>query len=392
MKILLRVLTVVLGVLFSLNLNAADLPCDCPKLACDPCSRETGVKFYSEKCGPNSSKMRSCGRPNCVPLTETTETCPVLPQVSGGLTEPVVVKPKVTEANVEDDRARVGHVKVIKGEVQIKSDGGKLTTVSHDTELRERETLIASADSAALIDLEGGNKIHVHPATEVEVKEHKDPKVENSRRTLINLIKGKIRNQVEQKYNGKTSTYRVLSKGAVAGVRGTDFVISQTQDSKFETRIETLSGRVRLSDLDDKQAVNLKAGEGVVFVSEVPTDTSLEEFAVKGKFSPVFKITAERLAELDKESRVDVAKAKIRPAAEQVHICRAPKAYFNQCAWGCVGNAEGQKNCRTDKVGVSCVRRRCNANGDWAEETTLPQTQGALACPGQGFTVKACDY
>ncbi|NJL23792.1 MAG: hypothetical protein HC902_00490 [Calothrix sp. SM1_5_4] len=96
----------------------------------------------------------------------------------------------------------------------------------------------------------------------MQIKEYKDQDIKESRKALLNLIKGKIRNQVEQKYKSKTSYYRVQTRAAVAGVRGTDFVIEHNEGKQIETRVETLGGRVILASLDEKTAREILRGEG----------------------------------------------------------------------------------------------------------------------------------
>ncbi len=92
------------------------------------------------------------------------------------------------------------------------------------------------------------------------------------------------------------------------------------------------------------------------------------------------------------ESRVDLAKGLSRKAKRDVEICDRPKGFFNQCAWTCVGNPSGEKNCRVELPQVSCVRTRCNANGKWADEKKLPLNEAKGMCPATGATVKPCDY
>src|SRR5690606_24014401 len=125
------------------------------------------------------------------------------------------------------------------------------------------------------------------PDTALELKEFKDQHSETSRKAMLNLIRGKIRNQVEQKYNGKTSYYRVVTKGAVAGVRGTDFVVEHHEGVKMETRVETLEGQVVMMNLDQTESRVVAKGEGAVYIAPMPTAS---DFIVRGKLSEVYKL------------------------------------------------------------------------------------------------------
>lgn len=337
--------------------------CDCPTLACDPCSVERGISFYSEKCGSAGEKVKSCARPTCIPIDQPTKECPVLPNAQLGPREPVVVSlPKVEEVIESRAPNRVGQVKVLRGSVTITRADGKKVVIDKEADLRENDNLQVSTGSGALLQMEGGNKVHVHPDTEMVVKEFVEPKSENSRKSLIHLLKGKIRNQLEQKYNGKTSYFKVSTKGAVAGVRGTDFVVEYDEVGLKGSRFQTLEGKVMVSSHDGQQTKAVRGGEGLVVNAEQ-------------KFLPVYKIPTDQMKTLDEDSRVDLAKRKAE--VESSDICKAPAGKLDQCSWR--------------KKSGACVRTRCNANGLWAEETQLPASRSA-DCPASGDRVADCDY
>lgn len=360
----------------------AENSCECPTLGCDPCSFSEGVTFFTEKCGPRDSKVKSCARPTCIPLDQATAECPNPPKAGSGPREPVVIADtKVIDANEDKSAPKVGRVKVIKGSVSIVTEEGRKKVVGRDSIVRETETVIAANDSAAVVEFDGGNKMHVHPETEVTIKEFKDQDDKKARRALFKLIKGKIRNQVEQKYNGKTSYFKVETKGAVAGVRGTDFVITLVESEMIETRVETLDGKVRLTGEDESgEAREISRGEGATFTADPKAVAkNAKEFFSGGTLSPIYKINEDQLKELDFDSRVDVAKAKSRKGKGQreTQICKNPGGFFDQCYW--------------HKADGKCVRQRCNGNGQWADRAVLPAS-GAAICPAKGALVKDCDY
>lgn len=374
-----QLLILLVGVWFA-QVAADEVSCECPTLGCDSCSVNKGVTFYTEKCGPRESKLKSCARPTCIPVDAATKECPNPPKADSGPREPIVVA-ESPKANANDDRAAktVGRVKVIKGTVNIVNADGKATSVSKEGDVRETDTVVAGADGTAVVDFNGGNKMHVHSDTEVKVKEYKDAEDSTARKALLQLIKGKIRNQVEQKYNGKTTYFKIETRAAVAGVRGTDFVITQSLGEMLETRVETIDGKVNFGGLKSKEAHELARGEGATFTAPKPSGKTegLEEFVEKGMLSPVYKLPADKLRDLEFDSRVDVARAKKGKSSDS-EICKSPGGYFNQCAW--------------TKVGADCIRRRCNGNGKWAEEFKLPAA-AASVCPASGGTVvKDCDY
>lgn len=383
----------ILGFLVSFPLYAGE-SCECPKLGCDPCSVEKGIKFFSEKCGPSDSKVKSCARPTCVPIDQATRECPVPPTADSGPRTPIVISDVASEPAVGGNEvAAAGRVKVIQGSVSIVHADGQRSVVSKEAALREGDRIESGKDSGAVVHFKGGNKLHVQPDTAVELKEFKDQQSANSRKAMLNLIRGKIRSQVEQKYNGKTSYYRVITKGAVAGVRGTDFLVSHIEGAKIETRVETLGGKVVFMNLDETESREVRKGEGAVFVAPMPTDS---DFMVRGKLSDVYQLSGNQLAELDRDSRMDIARAPKRGSASltsaDTAICAKPSGKLNQCSWKCEGNPSGEKTCRTDIQQVRCVRQRCDANGNWADETRLPAATSQTVCPASGHLVKDCDY
>lgn len=367
--------------LFVLNGMASaqtDVSCACPQLACDPCSVEKGISFYTEKCGPNNSQVRSCKKPSCHPRTEPTKECPVPPGGSG-LRDPLVVGTVKTQ-DAADDRATptVGKIKVIRGSVAIVDGFGRSKNISREDVVKESDVVKAGAETGAIINFEGGNRVHVHPNSEVHIKEYKDAKDSSSRKALLHLIRGKIRNQVQQKYNGKNSYYKVTTKAAVAGVRGTDFVMEYTEGERTQTLLETIKGEVDFTETKSHHSHTV--GQG--FMATV-TD---------GVLDPMVKIPLERWKTLDVDSRVDVTRVgKGETAKAEVEICDKPKGFFNDCAWTCLNNPKKSKHCRVDIPGVKCVRTRCNANGQWAEATEMSATR-AFQCSGQGINVQRCDY
>lgn len=320
--------------------------------------------------------------------------CPIPPQADSGPREPVVERSVASEPTDAPAAAEViGRVKVMQAPVAVISASGKRTPVDvqEEAEVHETDTVEAGTGGTALITFVGGNQVHVHPDTSLEVKEYKNPESAPSRKALLNLIKGKIRNQVKQKYNSETSSYRVMTKAAVAGVRGTDFVVTHSEStSAIETRVETLSGMVVLADRNESESRQVGRGLGAAYVIAAAKDKSVSPFVKRGKFTPVYKISSLALGALDENSRVDVAKRSTAPVEED--ICDNPKGLFNQCAWTCKNNPKGEKTCRTDLPQVQCVRVRCNGNGKWSDESRLPAATSTTMCPARGWTVKACDY
>lgn len=81
--------------------------------------------------------------------------------------------------------------------------------------------------------------------------------------TRIELLKGRVNSQVEKMTDNK-SVYEVYTPAAVAAVRGTQFRVSRTADSKDNVVMSTelLSGNLDINN--DTQSVNITAGQAVI--------------------------------------------------------------------------------------------------------------------------------
>ena len=218
------------------------------------------------------------------------------------------------------------------------------------------------------------------------------------------LIKGRIRNKVNVKYDGEQSYYQVKTRAAVAGVRGTEFVASVYDDGKNEVaKIETLEGRVELSDRGHKEKTYVAKNEMATFVAEksqLDMNADKADFVAKGQLSSISKMSDDQLLDLNRVTAFEapvveppkpVAKAKRSVAEQDMPICDSPSAKLNDCGWTCDNNPKGEKKCRSDLTKVNCVRRICNANGQWSSPTRLPASYND-SCKGEEPVVKSCDY
>lgn len=170
---------------------------------------------------------------------------------------------------------------------------------------------------------------------------------------------------------------------------------------------KVFSGKMEFSALNSESSATVTAGKKVVFEGiledgELAFDILLKGRRIpKGTLGKVEDISASEMKafsneELDKQRKADLKrladeKAKKEAMAPGV-LCKNPFAKLNECAWICLKNKKGAKSkCMTSEPGVSCVRRRCNLNGVWAEETVLEAAEGAVKCQASA-QVAPCDY
>lgn len=397
---------------FVSRVQAGDDSCDCPKLTCnEECEVQTDLTFYSEKCA-GGSRVKSCSKPTCVKLDNAPAKCGFA-SLNAGSTNARADKngtpvPVREIASVRELGEVVGRVKFTEGSVKRVINVNKKDDLNVGDEVHQQERIETDSTGKAQILFNNGNILNLTPNTEIIISEATETSAKSeNKKMVLDLLKGRVRNQVKQKYDGTQSYYRVRTGAAVAGVRGTDFVVSLVEDAKeVSAKIETVEGEVELSDQSLKEKISVAHGETASYTADreaiqnmmAARDVS-SEVKVKGRFTPVTKLTEQQLAALESETNYSlleeseggktVAGRRVKKIKDA--ICAKPVGALNQCAWSCENNPAGEKRCRTDLPNVSCVRRVCNANGEWSQPTRLPAAYKE-ACAASEPVVKACDY
>lgn len=383
--------------------------CECEPAACGECFEQQGVTFYTAKCD-GGAKVKSCSRPTCVILDPLPGACgkfaaQAKEQGLQARRRPASASKRESfqsPTEIAIQKKEVGTVKVVRGLAWVVDDKGNKRKAEAGGAVHEGEALVTGKDTKLQMEFKDTNIINVSADSNVELKQVDYQERNEDKRTIINLIKGRVRNKVKQKYKGANSFYRVETRGAVAGVRGTDFVVSRLGDnggSRDITKVETIEGAVAFAQRDSKDEVSINAGETASFViaantnSQVFDDQEIKEFIAKGYMTPVYKLTAQELQALDWETRIKDKETRSVASESQggEDICDMPLAKLNQCSWRCENNPKGEKRCRTDLPQVNCVRTRCNANGEWAEESRMPASFYDI-CDANKVKVGPCDY
>lgn len=137
-----------------------------------------------------------------------------------------------------------GILKVVKGDVQIKSGKtGETSKARLGQEVYPKDTIITGPDSRAKVVMIDNNELNISPDTHLEIQSYEYNPAENKKDVLLNVIYGKVRSKVEQKYDGDSAKFQVKTPSAVAGVRGTDFITGYSPATK-STSVVTFRGAV----------------------------------------------------------------------------------------------------------------------------------------------------
>jgi hypothetical protein len=137
-----------------------------------------------------------------------------------------------------------GVFKIVKGDVRIKSGrDGKVVKAEIGTRVYASDTVITAADARAKIEMIDKNELNISPASQVSIQKYEFESPEAKKNVLLNVLQGKVRAKVNQKYDGQASHFQVETPSAVAGVRGTDFLTSYEPSTKT-SQVVTFQGKV----------------------------------------------------------------------------------------------------------------------------------------------------
>lgn len=185
-----------------------------------------------------------------------------------------------------------------------------------------------------------------------------------------------------------------------------DYMLSCYPEKAY-AGLKVFQGSLEFAPLNGEESVTVPMGKQVGFQGVLEGGEIAYDVLLKGKKIPRGSLTAVRpidaaelaqVAEKDRKLKQNIARQKqaLQAAKDKLMregvICKAPSGKFNECAWVCVNNPKKEKKaCLTGGGGASCVRRRCNANGQWADETPLSAEKGSNSCKAQPV-VAPCDY
>lgn len=259
------------------------------------------------------------------------------------------------------------------------------------SKLTDRALLQVHSGGQILIRLNAGSQVLIEEGSVIEF-----PSIHWQQGVMgeIRIREGKIHYVCEKNCDLKISTpltETVFPDG--------DYLISyEKRDPSAE--VSALSGEVVFRGLENETSLTLRAGERAKFMGLYIEDQVIGyDILLKGK-----KVAQGQLGKVEKIPEADIKKfkkdfeektKKTKTAEEEIikaktalQICSSPNAMLNECAWICEKNPKSAKQCDYHK-GAQCLRQRCNANGEWADQTILPINEAK--CTAKTF-VAACDY
>lgn len=369
---------------------AAEVSCVCEELTCKECETQTNLTFYTSKCGSNNSRVKSCKRPTCVAVPNQKQCLADLkskdPAVIAAQEEAKRKLAAEAEASKTEAPAPIGSISNLFGIAKLSRLAGSKVNAEVNLNVFEGDEIETEKTGKVRVAFHDGNVLNIAPETKVTIEKHS--REGGRRKTLLNLMYGKMRSQVNKnnKYDDQTSYFRVKTKSAVAGVRGTDFVTTFIPgDKNWITKVQTLEGKVRFGgegpsenqDARPKEVVGhdeIKEGYWAAFSIPAPkgdniTDLQLNSYIQKGTLSKPELIKKSDLEELDKATDYknlaadSNGKEITRSVASVEALCRAPEGEFGNCSYTCEGEGCSE-----------CMRRSCNAGGAWGLPTKIERS------------------
>lgn len=289
-----------------------------------------------------------------------------------------------------------------QGQVWVTGKDGKKEPVKTKTALREKAVIQTGDNGFAKILLDESRSFSVLASSEVSI-----PAIswEGGEAPVLFLRTGDI--FWEQDLEQKPAYNTALRSDLFEFIAAPGAYVLSINPAKASASVKMLEGSMVFSAMNAEESVKVQKGQqvgfqGVLEEGEIAYDILLKGKKIpKGRLTPVTAVDARELnkrAEDQKKLLAEKAahekkqKAAVAKFKKEGYICTSPAGKFNQCAWVCQNNPKKEKKrCLADQPGVSCLRQRCNANGQWAEATPLDAEKASSICQAQPL-VAPCDY
>jgi hypothetical protein len=201
-----------------------------------------------------------------------------------------------------------GVLMVVKGSVKIEDSSKKVIDGKIGAKVLEGNTVTTGADSRAKIVMSDRNVLNVNPDTVLIIAKYENDAASGKKNVELNLLKGKVRNNVEQTYDGEKSRFLIKTPTAVAGVRGTQFLASYDIKTQMSS-VVTFKGAVTFSSVNAQGApignpVTIKKGEMTQAAPNAPPE-------------PPKTVPKEEMKRMDGESSTGAASDKKRETASE---------------------------------------------------------------------------
>lgn len=289
-----------------------------------------------------------------------------------------------------------------QGQVWVTGVQGKRQLLVKKQVLHEKAILETSIEGTVKVQLDENRSVLLQEDSELSIPVIG---IETGESPVLFLKKGSLRWHQSVGTNGP---YNVAVRSDLFEfiVPAGDYILT-INPTKALAGVQVFEGDFDFSALNGEESARVQSGEQVFFQGVLEDGEIAYDVLLKGKKIPRGRLTSvEAISrELIEKEKVEAQKravvvAKKKRMEKITHerlkqndsICEQPAGKFNECAWVCVNNPKKEKkNCLISAGKATCVRRRCNANGVWAEEVVLDAEKDGNKCQVRPV-VGACDY
>lgn len=227
-----------------------------------------------------------------------------------------------------------GIAEAVIGDAQIQSaDTKQVTPLQPGQKIQAKDKVITGKGAKVKLVMKDKNELHVAPETKMEVETYD---AGDKKKVLLNLIRGKIRAQVREKY-GANETFKIKTPVAVSGVRGTDFIAGYSEDKSL-AEIVTFDGAVEFGQVgpDDtiRNPVTVQPGQISKAVQDLPptqpkalSQTELEKYKAESTVAAVVGAEAQEALKWLKNGNLRFVKQQMRRDGQsKKDVARVAKA------------------------------------------------------------------
>lgn len=137
---------------------------------------------------------------------------------------------------------------IVKGTVEIESTKTGKALAKVGAKVYPGDKISTLKDARAKIVMSDRNVMNLSPESVMTILKYENDPKSNVKNVELELSQGKVRNNVEQKYDGDKSKFIIKTPTAVAGVRGTQFLTSFDVKTRM-TEIVTFKGAVQMAPI-----------------------------------------------------------------------------------------------------------------------------------------------
>jgi hypothetical protein len=196
---------------------------------------------------------------------------------------------------------------VVKGDVKVEKSDKKIVPAKVGMKVNQSDTIIAGKDSRAKVVMQDKNVLNISPDTKILIEKYQFDESKDQKNVTLNVLYGKVRSTVNQKYDGEKNKFQVKTPSAVAGVRGTDF-LTQFSQSSHQAKFVTFEGKVEVGTPGPGGTIR-----NSVFVNPGQS-TSMNKGALRPQAPAA--IPKQELAKIENETKAEPGKSDRLPTSD----------------------------------------------------------------------------